>query len=460
MVDGQRNSATQNASGSSELVPELELDVDPDDLDAAFSSPEGLPGLIDKATHYLKSEGFEPRSTNWGLEFHLPSGRSSRAVQIQEERLHEIMDIPLAGWRSLENCDGICHQSDGVIEVAMRSDGPSSMIIRRLARMSGQQISMGEEVNMSIRIPDPRSSITIHLGNGSRVAGILLGWGRYSRGGRQLTLRLEGVKFANTGEADDIVESVADSLTLQTGLQWGHPLSPRRLESRTSTESRRLRNVPPQALTFPAGKYPRAPVALYRMGKDRRSSPLLRYWAYYQVLEFFFPVHSRDRILGRLSKAVRSPAFDPFNDQDIVELLAAVDGDTARLSEQEQLKLTLESIVAEDELISILGEMGFEHVLRQKSGGLSAKTVNLKSDSSLVVQLSARIYDIRCRIVHSKSVNGQGVEAGLLPGTDDEELARVELPILEFLAEQALGSAASRLDLRPYSKGADQIERS
>lgn len=436
-----------------ELVSESEVGVELEDVEEVVKPRGGSLDLANQVRAHLESEGFEVLENSLGLVFHLPAGRSTRPVRIAKEDYEEILRIRFGGWRSLSKVDGVYHQGDGVIEVALRSDMPTGLVMRKIARMTGQNSDIREDLqDVELKVTDPRSSVTLRVGSGSRLASILLGPRRFLRARRPLTVRLESVRFVSTDEAEELMESITDSLTLQTGLLWGVPLSPQRLDMSTPVERQRRRREQGGDLSFPSGRYPHAPIALYRMGKDRRSSPLFRYWAYYQVLEYFFPIHSRSLAVSRLAKAVRSPLFDPYKDEDVVDLLSVIDGDSARLSEQEQLKLTLQSIVSEEALVTTLLKLGLEDVLRKKSEGLSREFVNLTAGSSVIQQLSSRIYDVRCRIVHSKSASQRELGPGLLPGTADEELAEVELPILEYLAEQALESVASRLDLRPWAQ--------
>lgn len=265
-----------------------------------------------------------------------------------------------------------------------------------------------------------------------------------------MTLTVDPVRLSTTAGADELIEALTDSLSLQVGMRRGMLLTPRRLEDQEVVRSQYRR--PGGSLNFPMSRFPHAPVALYLAGRERTTSPLLRYWAFYQVLEYFFPKYARAEMLQRISQVVRSPTFDPHSDEDIIRLASVTEFSGARMGEEDQLTQCLSAIVTVDEVRRIIQECELVDRLADKKSSLSSQTVNVRSED-LLVQLSRRIYDIRCRIVHSKSASHREGGAGLLPGTSDEDLIRFELPLIDFLSEKALVASSDRLDMRVFEFG-------
>jgi hypothetical protein len=102
-----------------------------------------------------------------------------------------------------------------------------------------------------------------------------------------------------TEEADGLIERVADSLSFDLQVRTGFTILPQRLENPDVTVRRQgIRRR--TSLTFPKSRYPHAPVALYRAGVERSRSALIRYWALYQVLEYFFPTLGHYEVLYKL----------------------------------------------------------------------------------------------------------------------------------------------------------------
>lgn len=435
-----------------ELVSEVESEEDIAEIDDRVEAGrEGSRELLGLREH-LESQGFEVELGESYIRFPIPAGRGERKVLIRSNDFEKALGVDFTGWRSLRKYDGIVHQDHGMIEVALRLDRSSVMFEQSLQKMGGyEKLGQGAKSGTSLSLIDPTSSARLTIGQASPVAGFLLG-GRFAGRLRPpMTLRVESLTFDSSDSAEGLIEAVLDSLSLQTGMRLGLPIVPKRLESRVAGQAQRGRRAP-GVLTFPASQYPHAPIVLYRMGKDWRSSSIFRYWAFYQVLEYFFPSYSRSRAIRQLSQLVQSPVFDPFGDEDIIRILSIVDGDRSRVGEQDQLELCISSIIEPAELTTTIQNLNLEELLRDKSNELSSIKVVLGGVGDPTQKLAERIYDIRCRIVHSKSTSHRGEGAGLLPGTSDEDLVRQELPLMEVLAERALASGATKLDLRPHAR--------
>jgi len=262
-------------------------------------------------------------------------------------------------------------------------------------------------------------------------------------------MRLWPVRVATTEEADDLVQTVSDAVLLQVAMLHGTVLAPLKLEDeQTLRNERRGRRRGP--VQFPVSRFPHPPVTLYQAGLDRRIPPLLRYWSLYQVLEYFFPKYSEANRLQAVKQIVLSPTFDPHNDEELLRVIMATETRADRQGEREQLNLCLKGITQKEVVVEVIVDLGLKDALVKK-GGPSEKAVHTE-DPELLAQLSDRIYDIRCKIVHSKSSGPGDAGPGLLPGTSDDLLVRPELPLLEFLAERALIASSEKFDWRAFRR--------
>jgi hypothetical protein len=187
-------------------------------------------------------------------------------------------------------------------------------------------------------------------------------------------------------------------------------------------------------------------MTMYQSGMEAANSPLIRYWSFYQVLEYFFPRFSREYSVNQLARFLKSPAFSPHNSDDVIKAVEiANSSSTGSISEVDQLKVTIRAVVSGVEVRRFIEESGLEDQLQRKKSELSNQLVRSSSDVDMLDQLSERIYDIRCRIVHSKSMNSRDGGPGLLPGTHHDDLVLGEVELIRFLAEQALLSASGPL---------------
>jgi hypothetical protein len=434
---------------SGQLVSEADLPVDTEDIaPAGMRANEAAQQLRTK----LISEGFEAEISGSGIAFDLPAGRSRRRVHVPSIAIELALSLDLRSWRSLERFDGVWNPSQEIIEVGLRTDRflPSGRILSILGK---RRRGLGEEPE-AIELTDEATGLSMRIGRASEAMALLSG-SRAFLGGMgvrprgipgPLTLTLSSVRVSGVAEADALVERLTDALAVEVGMRWGLLLVPVGLSSRKDTSERSTRLG--GELKFPRSQFPHAPVALYVSGRERSTSALLRYWAFYQVLEYYFPFYSQAASMQKVRRILRAPTFDAYRDEDVLKTVAAAtEVGNNRISEEEQLITCLRAITTERELREQIEKWNLAPVLLEKRGRASEKVVNISSSNDLVSDLGRRIYDIRCRIVHSKSQSDRDGSSGLLPGTHDEALVEDEIPILDFLAEQALIASASRLEL-------------
>jgi len=84
------------------------------------------------------------------------------------------------------------------------------------------------------------------------------------------------------------------------------------------------------------------PAALYLYGRSATGLPLLQFLAFYQVLEYYFPIYSKMDVLSRVKSKLRDPRFDRADDADVNRLIGlASQVGKGGASEKEQLRLTV-----------------------------------------------------------------------------------------------------------------------
>ncbi len=114
-------------------------------------------------------------------------------------------------------------------------------------------------------------------------------------------------------------------------------------------------------------------------------------------------------------------------------------------SELEQLKSTIQDCITAEEIrdyIDADSEM-LEFFKGKKAKGLASKILNLESKSSdLINEVSERIYEIRCRVVHTKS-SDKNYDL-LVPSSPELKHLFFDISILEMIAKKVL-IATSRL---------------
>jgi hypothetical protein len=179
--------------------------------------------------------------------------------------------------------------------------------------------------------------------------------------------------------------------------------------------------------------------------------PLLQFLAYYQVVEFYFPVYSQSEAQRKLKVILKNPTFRGDRDADIARLLAAihVSRSGAFGDERSQLRATmLECIDAESIREFIENDTTLKEFYLTGSKSLPFHKIPIANESlDLRGDIAERIYDIRCRIVHTKSDGRDAAGELLLPFSKEAELLGPDIRLVRYVAQQVLiaGSRAYHL---------------
>ncbi|SNS95184.1 hypothetical protein SAMN05421642_107146 [Rhodococcoides kyotonense] len=388
---------------------------------------------------------------NTRIQVLLPGANQSRriGIAVPKDFDTEFDSAELPGWESLQRYNGIWSRVRGTAEVLLRSDRglPPRWLMRR---MLGRIAATPGDAPNEIVLSSPSGSETIRIGPPSLPGILFLAEGLRLRN-NFLTLTLSGLDVAATHEqVEDLVEIICDSLMFDSDLLYGSSLTPARLEliptNREPGSRRRHQSMPIQ---FPQNRYPHAVTVLYKSGRDRTTAPTIRYWAFYQVLEYFFPTYAMVDARRKLSRALRDPRFDIYNEDDVTKAtqLLLSSGRGGGGSERDQLFTVIQEIAPEAEIREFLQELpSLIDSMADKESIISQEKVSIKGGNDLRRMIANRIYDIRCKIVHSKG-DGSAERAGLIPGSHHDDAVRIELPLIEFLAQKAILASASKLEL-------------
>jgi hypothetical protein len=194
---------------------------------------------------------------------------------------------------------------------------------------------------------------------------------------------------------------------------------------------------------LPQGRYDENLARLYLRGVGS-IDPFVRYLSFYQVLEYLFGTVSNAELFKRLAGIIADPAFRPTE-----RYLSRVVQDTLahkrETDETEMLKLVLREYVDEDELLSFIED--YELYLREKifsrayeMFGLDVKLAMQKGH--IIGGVARRVKHVRNALVHSAD-RYEGYDR-YIPSRSNEERLEKEVPLVRFLAEKVIISAASR----------------
>lgn len=398
----------------------------------------------------------------------MPNGQLKRRIVRSE---WSILDFEQSNFESvtyLGDLDAVLDRSTGTIEAYVRSLDASSVqrlkqlfsksengeddedtddaeSIEALDEDSGEHASLAHPPETMLSAEDGSTNIRIGLALPTKTA---LGCLRVL--GSKIVFRVTGVKSERHDDALDLLQKLSNSYFFSLHLQFGLALAIRKTPKRMML--RRLRRTVPldaDPQEFPKHEYDPDPMSLYWYANSTSGMPLLEFLALYQVLEYYFPAYSKKEAGRQIRAIIKDPSFRAEKERDISRILTAISSSNrgAIGNERQQLKATLTECVIESELTSFLLEYDERKDFFSK---LHKQLTNQKilSGNPMTTNISAvadAIYDIRCKIVHSKADDSDLESKRLLPFSEELELLEEYIFLMRFLAQKALIYSSTRL---------------
>jgi hypothetical protein len=257
----------------------------------------------------------------------------------------------------------------------------------------------------------------------------------------EITIRIEGVSIDRHDRAREILENLANSILFQIDLLIGLPMylaieEERELSSRSISNNREKFSI-----TFPEYQYNSKAMSLYWYASTARRIPLLQYLAYYQVIEFYFPVFAEKEAQGIIRRKLKNPSFDKNSDIDISKLIEDIKpfirgyGD-----ERSTIIATVKNCVSEKELREFFQEDSkMFNFFKDSKSKIAEQKISVESSKADILNETAnRIYEIRCKIVHTKSIETGSNSGLLLPFSKEAQQLSFDIELVKFVARKVL----------------------
>ncbi|HEV2488150.1 MAG TPA: hypothetical protein VGT08_21690 [Terracidiphilus sp.] len=372
----------------------------------------------------------------------LKNGKLSRTVYVgNEPEALALLELPIGELVFLGGYVAICSYSGRWIEAAVRAHGFGPTTRPALRTVFGN-IGSKDEGPAEIEVTGP-SGMTIRLVERGQILPLL----DY---GSRIYLRVEGIGITEHDKALNLLDDLSNALFMQIDFRFNLPLT---ISRETSIPRRPVRPRgqldEDNQLSFPRHSYDRSPSSLYWYARSASSMPLLQFLAFYQCIEFFFPQYSRQETIARLKNVLKDPAFDIHRDPCMNLLLnAAVEGRRGLPEERKQLGATLKLCIDPIALRDFLNETDD----RKKFYGseykkISDKRILIAEDQNVVEQTAERVYDIRCKVVHTKNFEGSDRDEMILPFSSEAELLADDVELIKFLARKVMVASSVPLGL-------------
>ena len=202
-------------------------------------------------------------------------------------------------------------------------------------------------------------------------------------------------------------------------------------------------------LVFPSQEFDEAPMSLYWYARSAQGMPLLQFLAYYQVMEFYFPTYFQAEARRKIRLILKSPVFRADRDADIGRVLSALSSKRGSIGdERSMLRATLQECIDPGELRTFLSsnKMKLKFFSSKAKGLTTHKLPLVNSVADLRNDVADRLYDIRCKIVHTKNDVREGEVELLLPFSKEAEQLYYDIDLIRYLSRQVLITASSALN--------------
>jgi|GEM_PF-2960116 len=373
-----------------------------------------------------------------------------RAIYITPENVTLYLAANFECWSFVADYFAIDRSDLQETEIALSAHSLSDT--RRLMQLGGhkefagarlnQQFTNGMRVEFTAR---PQSSLRIRIGM-STPALQIAGMGN-SRGGVVRTLA--SLFIAGLNEKDrtpeslaSAVEDITNSTLFELAVVNGVNVAAMDFPQLETVKAKQFDTGPSPKV--PQLRYSPEASALFRYAQSAERQPLLRFLAFYQVMEHFFPTYTERDVLDRIRQIVVDPSFNPDDKTKLSRLAQTIRAKNFP-SEKDQLRATIQHCVDADDLENFIkADSQRARFVGLKTGGLRhIKQISLRDQgSTLGTQVADRIYDLRCRIVHAKDGGGPSRAELLLPFGPEAKLLSHDIEIARFVAQKVLIASA------------------
>lgn len=396
-----------------------------------------------KAANILVAEeesGIEEGDKN--LRVDLPAGREKRGIILWDaEDMQAFLSISFEKYVFLPRYEAICSYEGGSIEALISSFGRSRYFLDRYLLDRGRGRRKKESL---FSLPSPDKRVLVSLGPASKDLRILVS----RSSSRGLSLRISGLDVQRHANAVDILRRVSDSLFFQIELSNDILFTLVRRRHSIFRGRRALEKRFGDQVKFPTQEYDKDPMSLYWYGRSASGMPLLQFLAYYQAIEFYFPTYYEAETYRKVRRILKDPAFRSDRDADIGRVLSSLTvGRGTRGDERSMVRATLQECVSPNELRAfLLSDDSRKKFFSSKTEGLTHVKLPLRNpNADLRNDVADRIYDIRCKIVHTKSDSGEGETKPLLPFSKEADRLYHDIDLVQYLAQQTLITASASL---------------
>ncbi|MCX6993052.1 MAG: hypothetical protein NT011_07910 [Kiritimatiellaeota bacterium] len=390
-----------------------------------------------------------------GIHLHIIDGEDASSLSIAgEERVKAILSIPFEKYRVIYKYLAICSYKDMYLEAnatvlnAENVFQPSDACTAIFGKWDKQKQSDPSQHfvrEFTHGASDKVTRILLRLHPSNDFGHIIKLLGGYP--GTGLVIQVWSPEIKTYERTVRLLDSVVSSLFFQIDNALGVPLRLTHPDWRVPYP-RRKSMLKPKTLRFSFAQYEQAPLDLYWYARSADRMPLLQYLAFYQVLEYFMPSCSQRETISKVRELLAGPTFNLKSNSDIVRIMeTACPVRRSLRDERQQLRAVLKEFLAPKAVRDFIAELKMRREYFEKlCRDIAPQRITVDSgDDDLIQQVTTRLHQIRCRIVHTKDVEEGGeVLPPLIPFSVDEHQLQHDIDLIQCIARTVLAASSTR----------------
>lgn len=380
----------------------------------------------------------------------MKSGRDEKAIYFGcEKEIDNFLTIDFEKYRFIDKYNAIYSINNNVIEsIIIPLQGTIVSIYTKILKYKKftEYLNRSDYPPLTIKSSDKHVvSISPCSNEIELLSSAYMSNFRHNQRYPRISIKIEGYEIDNHFTAKKILRKISNSVFFEIDLKFNIPIKLDECKQEPShSRSAICKDV---QLKYPRREFDKDALSLYWYAKSSNSMPLQTFLSFYQVLEFYFPFYLKVSAKKKVRNLLSDPSFNIDNDNDINRVLAIAELNLPdNMDERSQLCATLEECVDESELKEFFRPEEKYNFFLKKNKEITDVTIPLKDiKDNIIKSVAKRVYDIRCRIVHTKNLSE--TTKSLLPHSQGAKDLHQDIALLEFLAKKVIIAGSIRLEI-------------
>lgn len=368
----------------------------------------------------------------------------------RDEDINRLRRVAEAGCHLFSDLLG--YRGDDSVQILARAEIPYSMRWEQERDEPLEiQLSYGSKaISVSIELTDLSEQESLLSDVANLVARRR---GPYLRRAFTLTVRGLGSRPYLQDTLEQDIEAILDSVLYDLDLTYGFGLLPVRVEAMRRIVRRRGRPrlpLPTEPLSLIFKEYSPELLQYYRLAKRTDYLPF-QFLCYFHILEFFADRSAFRAVTEGVKRMLAKHDFHAKSEKYVRECVQILRKESDKhASDKIKIQRVISQFVSLEEVKGALDELDvldhFEHeCVLDCAKPLKLTAVSFDADSQFLQSLTARVYALRCSIVHSNPDFDESKAIPFVASPENLEKLRTEILIVSEVARQIIaGSAATK----------------